>query len=190
MILLKDFWCEINLDKLDYNVKLIKKNTCKKIIAVVKGNAYGLGIEEITRFLSDKVDTFAVSTMEEALKVQSNKDILILTPLYNFKNINEIVKNIIITIDSEECLHNISNHTKCRIQIYVNTGMNRFGVDPNKFYDLIQEIKSQYKNITIDGIYTHLHNVKDIKYTLKQINHFKSITLPFINDIPNIHCLN
>jgi len=187
---LKDFWCEINLDKLAYNVNLIKKNTCKKIIAVVKGNAYGLGIEEITRFLNDKVDTFAVSTMEEALKIQSNKDIIILTPLYNFKYINEMKKNIIITIDSEECLHKISKDTKCRIQIYVNTGMNRFGVQPNKLYDLIQEIKSQYKNIIIDGIYTHLHNDKDIKYTLKQIDYFKSITLPFINNIPNIHCLN
>ena len=63
----------INKDDLRYNIEKIKEYANKsKIIAVVKTNGYGLGIVEYTEFLIDNgIDFFAVSTIEEALKLRN-----------------------------------------------------------------------------------------------------------------------
>ena len=71
----------IKKEDLRHNIDKIKEYTKKsgeddkgnsvKIIAVVKGNAYGLGIVEYTKFLIDNgIDFFAVSTLEEAIKLR------------------------------------------------------------------------------------------------------------------------
>lgn len=39
-------WLEIYKNKLNHNIDNIKKNTNKKIMEVVKGDAYGLGIKK------------------------------------------------------------------------------------------------------------------------------------------------
>lgn len=188
---MKNFWCEVYLDKIEHNLNLIKKFTeDKKIIAVVKGNAYGLGIEEITEFLDPMVDFFAVADMEEAKRVQSSKEILLLSPLVTLDDFNTDMNNIIYTLDSEELLSQLDKDIEVKAHIYVDTGMNRMGIKPEKLDEMIELIEKEFNNITIDGIYTHLHNTKNKKYTLKQIEKFKKCTEKYIGTIPHIHCLN
>lgn len=70
----------IKKEDLIQNIEKIKKHAEKngkddngnytKIIAVVKGNGYGLDIIEFTKFLIDQgIDFFAVATIEEAKKL-------------------------------------------------------------------------------------------------------------------------
>lgn len=188
---MKNFWCEVDLDKIEHNVNLIKGlGNGKKVIGVVKGNAYGLGIEKITEFLEDKVDYFAVSDINEAKRINTTKEILLLSPLITIEDFYCDLDNLIYTIDNEEILENIDKEKIMKVHIYVDTGMSRMGIKIDRIDYIIQYIKENFKNIIIDGIYTHLHNTKNKKYTLKQIQVFKDCVVKYKEEIPNIHCLN
>ena len=65
----KRTWCEIDLNALKYNIDTIKSITNKRIIAVVKANAYGHGDVEISTELQNLgIDFFAVSNLDEAIR--------------------------------------------------------------------------------------------------------------------------
>lgn len=77
----RDTVAEINLKNLYYNYDHVQKIVKdKKVIPVVKANAYGHGAMEVVEYLVDKgIDYFAVSLLEEALELRSKfKDIGIL----------------------------------------------------------------------------------------------------------------
>jgi alanine racemase len=188
---MKNFWCDVYLDKIKNNVDRIKQLTNnKKLIAVVKGNAYGLGIEGVTGYLDSFVDLFAVGDIEEAKRVKSEKEILLLSPLVTATDFNIDMDNVIFTIDNENILEKLPNEMSFKIHLYIDTGMNRMGIKHDRLDFVIDKIRNDYKNIIIDGIYTHLHNGSDVKYTKNQISIFKSAVEKYLGIIPNIHCLN
>ena len=100
----------INKEDLRHNINKIKEYAKKsgqddagkdvKIIAVVKGNGYGMGIVEYTKFLIDNgISMFAVSTMEEALKLRKEgikEEILMLSSTAIEDDVRTLVKNKII----------------------------------------------------------------------------------------------
>ena len=62
---------EVNSKDLEYNIeKILKKAGESKVIAVVKGNGYGLGLKEFSIFLVNHgIDYLAVSSVEEAVEL-------------------------------------------------------------------------------------------------------------------------
>ncbi|EOU1975965.1 alanine racemase, partial [Clostridium perfringens] len=61
------FWCDVNLKNIENNINVIRdliQN--KKLIAVIKGDAYGLGSKKIGEFIEDKVDIIAVGNIDES----------------------------------------------------------------------------------------------------------------------------
>lgn len=153
-----------------------------KIIAVVKINGYGLGIEEYTKFLIDNgVDFFAVSTVEEALKIREagiKEKILMLSATSVEEEVRLLIENdVILTIGSREDA-NIADkigqelNKKIKAHIKIDTGFGRYGFIYNNRDDIVKVIKS-LKNIKIEGTYTHFSNAYyDDKYTKLQFNRF------------------
>lgn len=183
-----DIWCEVSKEKLVNNLKQIKNVTQKKVVSVVKGNAYGLGLKEVTKILEPEVDIYGVSSLEEADLIDTNKDILIMTPVCEIPT--EPKSNYIYTIDNINDLNKFSLNKKYRVHIYLDTGMNRLGILPESIDDLILNITNNYKNIVLEGIYTHLHKANDIEYSKKQIDVLRNIYEKHKKYIKNVHCLN
>ena len=195
----------INKNDLRHNIQTIKKlanldipddNGNKyKLIGVVKGNGYGLGLIEYSKFLIDNgITTLAVATVEEAAELREfgvKEDVLMMSSTGLKEDLKKLINNdIIITIGSKECadiVKELSKQTdkKIRAHIKIDTGFGRYGFlykDIKTIIDTINELS----NVQIEGIYSHfsLAYYKNDKWTMEQFNRFISVIEALkLNDI-------
>ena len=178
----------VETQKLRDNLKIVreiieKNNPQTKIIAVIKGNGYGLGLVEYAQFLADNgVDFFAVATVEEAIKLRENgikQDILMMSSTAVKEDIEILIKNnVILTIGSKESgevADEIAqqNNQKIRVHIKIDTGFGRYGFIYNQREEMVNAIKS-WENIQIEGAFSHFSIAfyGDGKETKEQYNRF------------------
>lgn len=177
-------FAEINLSSLQHNFLQIKKKCQnKKILAVVKADAYGHGMIECSRALlklgKNSPDYFGVALLEEGIELReakiNNKPILLFSPFseeeIEYYNKYKLIPTIASELNVEQLLK-LKN--KIRIQINVDTGMGRLGLNYDNAVQLISKIASK-SNIKIDGIYTHFacSDDEDKSFTFNQIKKFK-----------------
>ncbi len=192
----------IEKDKLAENIRLLQERMAeKKIIAVLKGNGYGLGLLEYSAFLQENgIDFFAVSDPQEALQLWENGcscEILLLSPVTNGELAKQLIdKHIILTVHSYENAKLYESaaaelNVVAPVHIKVDTGFGRFG-----FRDM-QEIPKVCKlsSLSCDGIYSHFSCSFEKKYdiTNRQFRKFEEV-LAFLSsfgiDIPMKHIGN
>ena len=148
---------QVNSHTIIKNVATIKKHLRNgtKFCAVVKANAYGLGLIQIGRLLAPLVDCFAVATIDEGIALRQigiRQDILLFGICEDIAT--AIKHNLIITIESviqATALQKTQLHP--RIHLAINTGMNRFGLSSVHELRTTLQLLAQKR---IEGIYTHL----------------------------------
>jgi alanine racemase len=154
----------------------LNKLPCNNICAMVKANAYGLGIEDVCKTLSGKVSFFGVATLQEALKVREidkTTPILIVGVCENLFLASK--NNISITIESEEMAKKVikfSQKLAIKIHLKINTGMNRFGIKNKKILKKIIKKLKNNKKIIIEGVFTHFYFTENTEISLKQLKKF------------------
>lgn len=166
----------LNLKTLADNIKYYHSTYKKNIMAVIKNNAYGHGLKEISHFLDEdsRINYFVVNTIKEGLylrKLSIAKPILILGNIE--KNDFDICDkyNLTISINNLKLYYElIEFNYKNKVHININTGMNRLGISPYEIYKIINS------PLNIEGIYTHyiggnndLFNIKRQKKTFNKI---------------------
>ena len=175
-----------------HNIERIKEHANKnekddlgnsvKIIAVVKGNGYGLGLVELTKFLIDNgISYFAVATIEEALELREagiKQDILMLSTMSVEEDVEKLVNNnIIITLGSKadvKIAEKIGEKLgkKIKAHLKIDTGFGRYGFVYENRDEMIETLKD-LKNIKIEGTFSHFSiSFYDDKYTKEQFNRF------------------
>ena len=181
-------WIELNMDNLEHNINQIKKVIPKEceIMAVVKANAYGHGIVQISKKLNEiGIDNFAVATLSEGIILRENNikgNILILgyTDIDDIKYVQKYdLIQTIIDYDYAEKINNVKLEKKLKVHVKINTGMNRIGESYTNIGKLIKIY--QMDNLEILGTFTHLCSSdsldeSDIEFTKKQIENFYKCT--------------
>ena len=185
--LLGSTWVEINLDAIAQNVRNIKTLIGEKIelMAVVKGNAYGHDILEISSIvLKNGATRLAVARLEEGIflrKVGITVPILVLglTPEQQVELL--VSYNITPTVCRYETIEKLSKFAvkedkRVKIHIKVDTGIGRIGIFPKHVLDFVTKVKA-FKNIEIEGIFTHFSvaDEKDKDYTETQFKKFTEV---------------
>lgn len=176
-------------EDLKFNINEIQSKIPNKqytIIAVVKGNGYGLDIIQYTKFLEENgINFFAVASYEEAIQLKEaglKKDLINLTPYIDEKSVENLIdNNVILTIDSETSAI-IANkiakekNKKIKAHIKIDTGLSRYGFN-YKDIEKIKEIINSCSNIEFEGIFSHLSNslANDKSYSDKQFKRFLNV---------------
>ena len=147
-------WVEVNLDALKHNYETIESQLSagSSIVAVVKADAYGHGVENTVReFSACGCRWFAVSNLEEALQVRSiNSECSILILGYTPPKYAQTlaINNISQAVFDSSYAESLSAAaTECGVQINihikVDTGMSRLGFRPDEIPRLIKRLQQQ-----------------------------------------------
>jgi alanine racemase len=174
----------IDLTAVDHNIQQIRKKVNgKKIMAIVKANAYGHGILEIAeRAIQNGVEYIGVGFLEEALFLRQNEidaPILVMGGILGYQLKKFIQNDLEITVSSLELARHINDelhNQKAKVHLKIDTGMERIGVTHTYAVEFVKRV-AQMKNIEIIGIYSHFATADegDKSFTLIQLERFESI---------------
>ena len=155
------------------------------IIPVLKANAYGMGLVPMGRFMEDQgFDLVAVAHLQEAYALRRagvKTGILLLSPL------PEGAEEAVLELDAQPALfcpetaRALSAAAKeagrpARVQLKIETGMNRIGVEPGAPLAALLDTVAACGNIEITGVFTHFATASDAgdPHTLAQFDRFKT----------------
>lgn len=144
---------------LRHNLEFFKKHTNMQVIPVLKSNAYGHGIQHVARALKqEKIPYIAVDGYFEACRIRemSRQPVLIMGAIKP-ENFAQLKYDKFAFAVHDEVTIQALGATKKRIKIHLecNTGMNRYGAEPEEMGRLAQLIAS-YKNLELEGVMSHL----------------------------------
>lgn len=165
---------ELSTDALKANLEFIRNLIGQDCIlsSVVKGNAYGHGIEPFTRMLiNEGVNHFSVFSAGEAKRVYSvtghDARIMIMGHLYDEELEWAIENNIeFFVFDSvrlEKALKIAQSINKqAIIHLELETGMNRTGFDHDALLAILPILKTYTENYILRGMCTHYAGAESI----------------------------
>ena len=180
-------WAEINIDALENNMKIIRKNTNSeaKVMAVVKADAYGHGAILCAKtLLSCGADWLGVATVPEGVQLRNAgiyAPILVLGAIPAEHMKDAVSFDIITAVFDYENAKELSGVAesmgkKAKVHIKTDSGMNRIGIQLGKgdYVEKIKAIKS-LPGLEANGIFSHLacSDTNDRTFTLKQIKIFE-----------------
>ncbi len=160
-------WLEIDSKAIESNVITLKKLIGDKchLMAIVKADGYGHGVETVAKAaVLGGASYLGVASLHEGIQIRKLKidcPVLILGNLTTVDDIDSCLYwNLLPTIssidDAKTCQKIGSKYgLKFKIHLKIDTGMTRLGCDLKDAWHLFNSIL-QMKNVSLDGIYSHL----------------------------------
>jgi alanine racemase len=165
-----------------------------RISSVIKGNAYGHGIEVFVPLAEEcGIDHFAVFDSTEARKAHkacSKRSSIMIMGYINNYDLDWIIRNgiefYVFEMDrlkkSVEIAAKLGR--KAIIHVELETGLNRTGFQPRQLRDLRKFIECKSRHIDFQGLCTHYAGAESIANHVrvkKQMNKFNRLYKGFVN---------
>ncbi|MBI5181371.1 MAG: alanine racemase [Nitrospirae bacterium] len=196
---------EIDISALIHNLNEAKRlsGSDRKILAVVKADAYGHGAVKIAKvFVRNGIRHLGVALVEEGIELREagiKASIVALGGLFE-NQIPEIIKyNLTPVVYQRGFLHGLAKAARRKkmqadIHIKIDTGMGRVGLLPSEAKGFVKEAAA-LPNVKIEGIMTHFADadLADKGYAGRQLSEFTKIVDELKKDgitIPYQHIAN
>ena len=168
-------WAEVDLGAVRHNVRALRRRAGVPLMAVVKADAYGHGAVPVARAaLEAGADSLAIVTTEEGAELRAagvEAPILVFTDLPPDRLLLARQHDLAVTAHSLESARRIASVAGLSAHLKVNTGMNRWGVEP--------EAVGEARKILGDGlagVYTHFASAdSNAGETRRQIGRFDAV---------------
>ena len=190
-------WVEINLGALQRNLAFVRKRIGPQpgILAVVKANAYGHGVEGVVRALSGDTEVFGVANVKEALEVASastGRCVMLLSPCLPAEYEMAVRSGYIVTVSSADEALAYSRYGDVRVNFKVDTGMGRAGCSSALAFDEVRQTLGM-EHVFLYSISTHLPSAdEDADFTMAQLTSFDVLSDQLRTIAPGVkfHVLN
>lgn len=181
---------QIDLSAIKHNYTLLKnKAETAECAAVIKADAYGLGVKEVSQALLEAgCSNFFVATLDEAIELREiipDKNIFVLNGVKSDEE-SEFLKNNLIPVLSAVYQVDVwnslakENNKKLPAILHIDTGMNRLGLSMAEAEELS---KSRPENIDIFYVMSHMANASQMVHpkNAEQLKKFQKILELFPN---------
>ncbi|MGB6875556.1 MAG: alanine racemase [Candidatus Acidiferrales bacterium] len=174
----RPIWAEISLTAIAHNLRLIRRavGRKRKILAIVKANAYGLGAVPVGKALSRLgADAFGVTCSQEGIELREagiREPIVLLTGFWPGEEQRILQYKLTPTVARLEQLGFLeraaskrrgkSSRKRIPFHLKIDSGMNRLGISP----DRVGEFAHAYAgcpHLELAGTFTHFASSEDFR---------------------------
>src|SRR3989338_2749896 len=175
---------KLSKENLINNIRTFRKHIGgrKKIISIVKENAYGHGLKEVVNVIDRDTDTFAVDDIQELeeLRKLTRKDIYMLGYVSQEDVVSALKHKGVLVVFDEASLKRINAeaarlYIQAQVNIKIDALLGRQGILMDDVPKLLDQLKT-CPNISLKGVYTHFSNIEDTRdfsHAQKQIDLYK-----------------
>jgi alanine racemase len=178
-------WAEVNLKRLEDNLAAIRKKVSPaKVMLIVKANAYGHGLAEVSKALAGKSDYIGVAVLEEGILLRElgvQAPIIVLGGIWREQIHRYLQYNLTFTASSMERLQQIDDaagqmKATAKVHLKIDTGMERIGIHYYSAHSL-QEFSLRCANVHVEGIFSHFANAdsNDLTHARLQLERFNEV---------------
>jgi alanine racemase len=177
---------DVDLDAIAANLDALRSLGKAEVIAVVKADAYGHGVEAVADTLVDAgAAMLAVATVEEALYLRQagiDAPVLVLLGALERAEAEPAVAArcslVVWSVDQAKLVDEAaaSAGTRAGIHFKVDTGLTRLGAPFGEAVDRLRVIRGM-RHVNVDGIFTHLATADepDVTNDRQQLARFEQV---------------
>ena len=183
----------VSLKNLAQNARLIarKVGEGRRIMGIVKANAYGHNVHRVAETLEQSgISDFGVANIHEAIELKSGGALKKRASILAFSSPLPsqipffLHHGIEMTLCDSQTLHAAeeiaaAENKTLAIQVKVDTGMGRLGVNPSIAMELLRQIE-RAPHLELTGIYTHFADSATAEgFTQQQLDAFTTLTAEY-----------
>ena len=178
-------YLEVNLPQLKQNLENIRAHVAPaKVLAVLKANAYGHGVDGVAPYIAPFADYIGVAIVEEGIHLRElglDNPILVMggtlpeqIPVFAQSDLTLAASSFELLDAAEEAAQVAKK--KLKVHLKIDTGMERTGVHE---YEAEAFIKKSLtcRHLDIEGIFTHFANSEsnDLTHAKLQLERFQEV---------------
>jgi alanine racemase len=163
---LRPTYAVVDRGRLRDNLLAVKRHVGSvRVMAVLKANAYGHGLEAVAQALAPHADAFGVALVEEGMRLRRlglQNPILVFGGTWTRQIPLFLEHGLTLTVPSLARLRDVEDaaaaaRVRARVHLKVDTGMERIGVHHYSAFGLL-EAAARSSHVEVEGIYSHFAN--------------------------------